>query len=92
MNAREILGQVGSQRTILLLVRDQATDSFVRTTLEPYSYRILSARDEENAFFLCMRGQVDILLTHATAPAFSGSTFPEESSPILEQGIRPSSC
>lgn len=67
-----VLNQVGQNRTILLWTRDTLSDSVIREILEPYAFTFISARDVENAFFLCMRKGIDLVIADAVMTKDSG--------------------
>jgi putative two-component system response regulator len=54
------------------MTSDNATDEMVKEVLAPFSYTFLNARDVENAYYLCMRGNVDLVVTCDRGEGFSG--------------------
>ena len=67
-----LLSQVGQGYTILLMTDDPVRDEMIKEVLAPFSYSFIKARDMENAYFLCMRGNVDLVITFDRCETFSG--------------------
>ena len=67
-----LLSQVGQGYTILLMTDGGETDEMIKKVLAPFSYTFVKARDSENAYFLCMRGTVDLVITCDHGAGVSG--------------------
>jgi two-component system cell cycle sensor histidine kinase/response regulator CckA len=75
---------VGGSETILLVEDDSSVRSLVHAVLEPRGYKVLVARDGDDALFLCEqhKGPIHLLLTDVVMPGMSGRELAERLSPF----------
>ena len=74
----------GGTETILLVEDDSSVRSLVHAVLEPRGYKILEARNGDDALFLCEqhKGPIHLLLTDVVMPGMSGRELAERLSPL----------
>jgi two-component system cell cycle sensor histidine kinase/response regulator CckA len=74
----------GGSETILLVEDDSSVRSLVHAVLEPRGYKLLVARNGDDALFLCEqhKGPIHLLLTDVVMPGMSGRELAERLSPL----------
>ncbi|MBZ5542916.1 MAG: response regulator [Acidobacteriia bacterium] len=88
VEARQMLptesASAGGSETILLVEDDSSVRSLVHAVLEPRGYKLLVARDGNDALFLCEqhKGPINLLLTDVVMPGMSGRELAERLSPL----------
>jgi CheY-like chemotaxis protein len=67
-----VAGTVGGKETILLVEDQKEVREFIATLLGKYGYKVVPARDAEDALRVCAAQAVDLLVTDVVMPKMSG--------------------